>query len=108
MQTQFSLARKLNEEHGVTIIDVLINMAILAIGILAVAKMQVATARNTESSLLAAACTAQSTAATSAARRPLWRLPAGRNPPPTPHRNHYPSSSTAPALPRDSQTTLRQ
>ncbi|MGD8241902.1 MAG: hypothetical protein PVF55_00835 [Desulfobacterales bacterium] len=47
MRTQFSLARKLNEETGVTIIDVLISMAILAIGILAVARMQVATTRNT-------------------------------------------------------------
>ncbi|MDJ0666504.1 MAG: hypothetical protein QNJ61_04480 [Desulfobacterales bacterium] len=47
MRTQFSLARKLNEEQGVTIIDVLISMAILAVGILAVARMQVATTRNT-------------------------------------------------------------
>ena len=47
MRTQFSLARKLNEESGVTIIDVLISMAILSVGILAVARMQVATTRNT-------------------------------------------------------------
>lgn len=47
MRYTFSLAQKINEEKGVTIIDVLISMAILAIGILAVAKMQVATARNT-------------------------------------------------------------
>jgi Tfp pilus assembly protein PilV len=39
--------KRIQEESGISIIEVLISLTILAIGILAVAKMQVSTARNT-------------------------------------------------------------
>jgi Tfp pilus assembly protein PilV len=47
MPFKFTFAKRIQEESGVSIIEVLISLTILAIGILAVAKMQVSTARNT-------------------------------------------------------------
>ena len=47
MPFKFAFAKRIQEESGVSIIEVLISLTILAIGILAVAKMQVSTARNT-------------------------------------------------------------
>ncbi len=49
MQSSFSLNEKFREEKGVTLVDVLISISILAIGILAVTKMQYNTVRNTTS-----------------------------------------------------------
>ena len=47
MYLSFSLAENFREEKGVTLIDVMISIAILAVGIMAVAKLQIATAKNT-------------------------------------------------------------
>ena len=47
MQYISSLAEKLREEKGVTLIDAMVSIAILAVGISAVAKLQLATVKNT-------------------------------------------------------------
>lgn len=47
MHFSFSLADKFREEKGITLIDVMVSIAILAVGIMAVAKLQIATAKNT-------------------------------------------------------------
>jgi prepilin-type N-terminal cleavage/methylation domain-containing protein len=47
MRFSFWLTEKLREEQGLSFIEVMISMAILSFGILAVAQMQASTVRNT-------------------------------------------------------------
>jgi Tfp pilus assembly protein PilV len=47
MHISFSPAEKFREENGITLIDVMISIAILAVGIMAVAKLQLVTSKCT-------------------------------------------------------------